>query len=70
MTKVRNYDAAYRNTIYHCAGVPFTKGFTYDELNWTARSYHCLVDHFPVDVKLYDAHDYKQRFSYRLKNYF
>ena len=51
----------YRNTRYHCSGIPFTK--TYYEVDWTTRLYHCLIDRLPIDVLLYDSFEYKQRFK-------
>ena len=32
----------YRNTRYHCSGIPFIK--TYYEVDWTTQLYHCLID--------------------------
>ena len=63
LTEIRDSDAAHRHTVYHCAGLPFSKRLTYNELDWTERLYHCLVDHLPVDVKLYDSFNHKQRFK-------
>ena len=33
--EIRNSNDGYRNTRYHCSGVPFRK--TYNELDWTTR---------------------------------
>ena len=49
---IRSSNTGYRNTRYHCAGVPFTHN--YNELDWAARLFHSLVDHLPSDLKIYE----------------
>ena len=57
---IRDNNTGYRNTVYHCTGVPFTK--SYSELDWTARLFYCLLGHLPATVKLYDGYEYRQKF--------
>ena len=49
-----NKNAPYRNTIFHCAGVPFTRML--DELDWTARLYCSLICQLPSGVKIFDTY--------------
>ena len=54
-------NAPHRNTVFHCAGVPFTRSL--GELDWTAQLYYCLLIHLPSGVKIFDAYNHRKRFK-------